>query len=67
MEEKRKTSDSAMKAIKKYRSKLVLKQITFNENELGLLDKANDAVTRKKTSFNQYVKDLIKDDVLDSE
>lgn len=67
MEEKRKTSDSAMKAIKKYRSKLVLKQITFNENELGLLDKANDAVTRKKTSFNQYVKDLIKDDVSDSE
>ena len=67
MEEKRKTSDSAMKAIKKYRSKLVLKQITFNENELGLLDKANDAITRKKTSFNQYVKDLIKDDVSDSE
>ena len=67
MEEKRKTSDSAMKAIKKYRSKLVLKQITFNENEIGLLDKANDAVTRKKTSFNQYVKDLIRDDVSDSE
>ena len=67
MDEKRKTSDSVMKAIKKYKSKCIAKQVTFKDSELDLLDKANDAVTRKKTSFNQYVKDLIRDDVSDSE
>lgn len=59
----RKTSDSLLKAIKKYKSKCVTKQITFKENELDLLDKANDVICEKKTNFSQYVKDLIRDDV----
>lgn len=54
-----------MKAIKKYKSKCIVKQVTFKDSELDLLDKANDTITRKKTSFNQYVKDLIKDDISD--
>lgn len=59
----RKTSESVLRAIKKYRNKCVVKQITFKEHELELLDKANDAITKKNTNFSQYVKDLISDDV----
>lgn len=64
--EKKKTSESMLKAVKKYKSKLVFKQVAFTEDEIPLLDKAEDKAFEQNKSFTKYVKDLIKDDVSDS-
>ena len=63
MDENRKTSEALLRAIKKYKAKCVTKQITFKENEMELLDKANDVIYEKKINFSQYVKNLIREDI----
>lgn len=59
----RKTSESVLKAIKKYREKCVRKEVIFYPNEIELLEKAEDKASGQKKTFAKYVKDLIHDDV----
>lgn len=70
MDEERstKTPKSRLKANTKYRSnKCVRKELVFYPSELKLLDKAEDIALEQDKSFTKYVKDLIRDDVSDSE
>ena len=70
MEEKErsnKTSKARLKANSNYRKKCIKKEIMFYPSELDLLDKAEDKALEEEKSFTKYVKDLIKDDVSDSE
>lgn len=70
MEEKEisnKTSRARLKANSNYRKKCIKKEIMFYPSELDLLDKAEDKALEEEKSFTKYVKDLIKDDVSDSE
>lgn len=70
MEEKErnnKTSRARLKANSNYRKKCIKKEIMFYPSELDLLDKAEDKALEEEKSFTKYVKDLIRDDVSDSE
>lgn len=66
-ERSNKTSRARLKANSNYRKKCIKKEIMFYPSELDLLDKAEDKALEEEKSFTKYVKDLIRDDVSDSE
>lgn len=64
-ERKRKSSQSEIDAMRRYKSKCVEKRVEFKPSEKDLLEYAVHTAEQRDQSFQGYIKDLIRNDMLD--